>query len=172
MPYDPQTLEDNSTELEKGADPTVEMHKAAKEANEKAVKGKGTSAATGTSEFEALPPKQFHPVIDKNEKVLVRNADAEKDWKNYRFTVNYEDGTHQELVFAAKDDGSATKTVEDRLATIEGQKGKYTLSLDSPKEIKAGEFGNEADDKAKKEGAKARADTQAKADAKADAKTK
>lgn len=123
MPYTPEELREISKELEQGEDPTLAVA-------DKTGGGFDPNAA------------QYHPVIDRNEHTLVRNNASTLDWKNYRLEVTFEDGTHQEFVFTAKDDGSAQTTVADRMKYAANQKGKYKLSLvEAPKEIFAGELG-------------------------------
>ena len=125
MPYDPVELKEKSKELKPGEDPTLTV---------------GDKTGGGVDEDNQNP--QYHPVIDKNEKILLRDDGSTLDWKNYRFEAQFEDGTRQEFVFTAKNDGDAQAKVQDRIGPVTKQKGTYKLSLvEAPKEVFAGEFG-------------------------------
>lgn len=165
MPYSPEELKEISKKLEPGEDPTLKV-----------------ADKTGGGFDEDAQNAQYHPVIFRNEEILVRDDGSTLDWKNYRFEITFEDGTKQEFVFTAPDDGAAQKIVNDRIALVSRQKGTYKLSLvEAPKELFAGETGsteatiksNEKDsgEKSKKE---ARTDKQNEkyAEAKAEVKDK
>jgi hypothetical protein len=129
MPYDPQELKEISKPLEKGEDPTLKV-------------ADKTGGGFDADDINA----QYHPVIFKNEEVLVRDNSTTLDWKNYRFEITFIDGTHQEFVFTAPDDGAAQKIVNDRMSLVQRQKGTYKLSLvEAPKELFAGELGGSAE---------------------------
>lgn len=114
-----------------------------------------TAAAATVTGDAADPDKlnpQFHPIIDKNEKIFMKDNDpTDKDgapaWKNYKFEAQFDDNTKQEFLFTAKDDGDAKQKVEDRVKATKNQNGTYKLSLVSAPEIASGEFGG-ADKKA------------------------
>lgn len=124
MPYDPKELKEIS-EDKTGEDPTL-------------------LAATPTPDTVNPDAPQYHPVIDKNEHILVRKDDTTLDWKNYKFEVSFNDGTRQEFAFTAKDDGDAQRKVRERMALTSRQEGTFRLSrLDTPKEVFKGELGGD-----------------------------
>lgn len=126
MPYDPEELKKISKELKPGEDPTL----------------KAASKTGGGFDADNQDP-QYHPVISKGDTILVRDDNTTLNWKNYRFTAKFEDGTQQEFVFTAPNDGDAQSKVADRIKSTTNQKGTYKLSLmETPKEIAKGEFGS------------------------------
>lgn len=136
MPYSTEELKEIS-EDKTGEDPTL-------------------LAATTTPDAVNPDAPQYHPVIDRNERILVRKDDSTLDWKNYKFEVTFNDGTRQEFAFTAKDDGDAQRKVRERMALTSNQEGTFRLSrLDTPKEVFNGDLGKDGkvvasnDDKSK-----------------------
>lgn len=101
-------------------------------------------AATPTPDTVNPDAPKYHPVIDRNEKILVRRDDSTMDWKNYKFEISFTDGTRQEFAFTAKDDADAQRKVSERMGATNRQEGTFRLSrLDTPKEVFGGELDNE-----------------------------
>ena len=96
---------------------------------------------TGGGVDEDKQNVQYTPIAVGDD-ILVRKNESTLDWKNFRLEVTFNDGTHQEFVFTAPDEGAAKKAVEDRKKFLGSQDGTYKLvEVLAPKELDKGELG-------------------------------
>lgn len=160
MPYDPRELKEVSDETT-DQDPTLTAANTVPGAAETNDKGDVVT--------------RFHPVISREEKTYVRRPESTLDWKNYQFTMTAEDGSTNEFLFTAKDDGDASRKVRERVAATSHTKATYKLvRLDTPKELKfdlsgtPGETVDETDEKTRESQAEDRQKAAAEQDERAE----
>lgn len=158
MPYKyPDELKEVSRKLGAEADATLEV-----------------ADKTGGGVDEDEVNVQYTPIAIGDD-IYVRENKSEFSWKNYRLEVTFNDGTRQEFLFTAPDDGAAKKAIADRKALFHSQDGSYKLTeLPTPKELDKGSLQDEgtvveeskesAEEKSGKRTAKAQKDEAPKAD--------
>lgn len=127
MPYKfPDELKEISRKLGAEGDATLEV-----------------ADKTGGGVDEDKVNVQYTPIAIGDD-IYVRKNESTFDWKNYRLEIDFNDGTHQEFLFTAPDEGAAKKAIADRKALFHSQDGSYKLTeLPTPKELEKGSLQDE-----------------------------